>query len=420
MSKTFAEKILGSAVGQEVKAGDIVVVEPDFCLSHENSSAVSKTFESIGVEKVWNPNKIVIVFDHTVPASTEAYALSQKVARNFMEKQGIGHFYDLNRCGGICHQIMCQEGYAVPGSVIVGTDSHTCTEGAMGAFATGIGRSEMAAIWATGKIWLSVPETIKITVDGQFPKGVYAKDLILRIIGDIGADGANYMSVEFHGPAISAMSIAERMTLCNMGIEMGAKNAVCKPDEKVFSFLRERAKLTGREPVWADEDAVYARELTYHLEDLVPCVAKPHTVDNYAPVSEVAGQPIDQAFLGTCTNARLEDLRVAAAILKGRQVKVRTIVIPASVEVYRSAIAEGLIDVFLAAGCTVSHPGCGPCIGVAGGVLAEDEVVISTANRNFKGRNGARSSMIYLASPATVACSAIQGVISDPRDCANL
>lgn len=420
MKKTFAEKILSRAAGQDVKAGDIVVVSPDFCMSHENASSVSKTFESIGVERVWDAEKIVVIFDHTVPPSTEAYALSQKVTREFVQRQGIRNFYDLNCCGGICHQIMCQEGYAVPGAVIVGTDSHTCTEGALGAFSTGIGRSEMAAVWATGEIWLSVPESIKIYVDGQFPSGVYAKDLILRIIGDIGADGANYKSVEFHGPAIHRMSIAERMTLCNMGIEMGAKNAACPPDEKVFAHVAGKAKLTGREPVWADEGAVYCRTLHYHLDDLVPCVAKPHTVDNYAPVTQVAGQKIDQAFLGTCTNARIEDLRVAAAILNGHHVAVRTIVIPASVAVYRQAVAEGLIDIFLAAGCTLGHPGCGPCIGVAGGVLAENETVISTANRNFKGRNGARSSHIYLASPATVAYSALHGAISDPREAENL
>lgn len=416
MGKTFAEKILSIASGQDVKAGDIVVVEPDFCMSHENSSAVSRTFQTIGLKKVWNPDKIVIIFDHTVPASTEAYAESQKITREFVEQQGISHFYDLNSCGGVCHQIMCQEGYSVPGAVIVGTDSHTCTEGALGAFATGIGRSEMAAVWATGKIWLSVPESIKIHVSGKFPRGVYAKDLILKIIGDIGADGADYKSVEFCGPAIHEMSIAERMTLCNMGIEMGAKNAVCQPDDKVDAHLAGKAKLTDREPVWADEDAVYYKELYYYLEELVPCVAKPHTVDNYAPVKEVAGTKIHQAVIGTCTNARLEDLRVAAQIFKGHRVAVRTIIIPASVEVYRKALAEGLIDTFLEAGCIVSHPGCGPCAGVAGGILAANETVISTANRNFMGRNGSRESLIYLASPATAAYSALRGVISDPSE----
>lgn len=420
MGRTFAEKILGRAAGQDARAGDIVVVQPDFCMSHENASFISSTFGKIGVERVFDPSRIVIIFDHTVPASTAEYALSQKITREFVAKQGIGHFYDLNSCGGICHQIMSQEGYAVPGAVIVGTDSHTCTHGAFGAFATGIGRSEMAAVWATGEIWLSVPESIKINVEGSFPDGVYAKDLILKIIGDLGADGANYKAVEFHGESIAAMSMAERMTLCNMAIEYGAKSSACRPDAKTAAFIRGREKLSGKESLWADSDASYAEEYTYRLDSLVPCVAKPHAVDNYAAISEVVGTKIDQAFIGTCTNARLEDLRVSAAILKGRRVAVRTIVIPASVEVYRNAIKEGLIDCFLESGCTVSHPGCGPCIGVYGGCLAEEETVISTANRNFLGRNGARTSKIYLASPATVAWSAVNGCIGDPREAAGL
>lgn len=416
MGKTFAEKILGTAAKKEVTAGDIVVVEPDFCMSHENASSISRTFYTIGVEKVWDPEKIVIIFDHTVPASTETYAASQKITREFVARQGIRHFYDLNSRGGICHQIMCQEGYAVPGTLIVGTDSHTCTHGALGAFATGIGRTEMAAVWATGKIWLSVPESIRIYVDGHFARGVYAKDLILKLIGDIHADGADYKSVEFCGPAIHDMSIAERMTLCNMGIEMGAKNAVCPPDEKVQSYIASKSKLSGRKPIWADERAHYNKELHYCLDELTPGVAEPDRVDNYAPVKTVAGTRIDQAFIGTCTNARIEDLRIAAGILKGSHVAVRTIVVPASVAVYERAIEEGLISIFLRAGCTVGHPGCGPCAGVAGGILADGETVISTANRNFKGRNGARTSRIYLASPATAAYSAIKGEISDPSE----
>lgn len=420
MGKTFAQKVLGRAVGREVSAGEIVIVRPDFCLSHENAAFVRRSFEAIGVSRVWDPDKIVIVFDHMVPASTADYANTQKSVREFAAEQGIRHFYDMNSRGGICHQIMCQEGYALPGTIIVGTDSHTCTAGAMGAFATGIGRPEMAAIWATGKIWLKVPRSIKVYVDGSFCPGVSAKDFILTLIGDIKSDGADYMSVEFHGPAIEAMSIAERMTLCNMGIEMGAKNAVCPPDDKVLDHARKKGITDTWTPVWADEDAEYDRILVYHLEDIVPSVAKPHQVDNYAPVSEVEGTVIHQAFLGTCTNARLEDLRQAAAVLKGRRVKVRMIVIPASVEVYRSALREGLIDLFLEAGCTVEHPGCGPCIGVSGGVLADDEVVISTANRNFYGRNGSRSSRIYLASPLTVAYSAVCGEIRNPGTCMDL
>jgi len=416
MGKTFAEKVLGKAAGQDVKAGQVVTVEPHFCMSHDNAAPISKIFKKIGVDKVWNPDHLVIILDHAVPAPTDKHAENHKIIREFVKEQGIKHFYDVNSKGGVCHQIMCQEGFALPGLVMVGSDSHTCTYGAYGAFSTGIGRSEMAATWATGKIWFRVPESMKITVKGSFKKGVSAKDLILKIIGDIKADGADYMSVEFHGPAISQMSLAERMTLCNMGIEMGAKNAVCPPDEKVLEAIKDNAKTDKWEAIWADEDAVYAQELEYDLQDLEPGVAKPHTVDNYAPVSEVAGTPIHQAFLGSCTNARIEDLREAASILKGKEVAVRTIVIPASWKVYRQAMEEGLLDIFLDAGCIINNPGCGPCMGNHEGILAPGEVCISTANRNFKGRMGNKESFIYLASPMTVAASAIKGAIADPRE----
>lgn len=416
MGKTFAEKVLGKAAGQDVKAGQVVTVEPHFCMSHDNAAPISKIFKKIGVDKVWNPDHLVIILDHAVPAPTDKHAENHKIIREFVKEQGIKHFYDVNSKGGVCHQIMCQEGFALPGLVMVGSDSHTCTYGAYGAFSTGIGRSEMAATWATGKIWFRVPESMKITVKGSFKKGVSAKDLILKIIGDIKADGADYMSVEFHGPAISQMSLAERMTLCNMGIEMGAKNAVCPPDEKVLEAIKDNAKTDKWEAIWADEDAIYAKELEYDLQDLEPGVAKPHTVDNYAPVSEVAGTPIHQAFLGSCTNARIEDLREAAAILKGKEVAVRTIVIPASWKVYRQAMEEGLLDIFLDAGCIINNPGCGPCMGNHEGILAPGEVCISTANRNFKGRMGNKESFIYLASPMTVAASAIKGAIADPRE----
>jgi len=416
MGKTFAEKVLGKAAGQDVKAGQVVTVEPHFCMSHDNAAPISKIFKKIGVDKVWNPDHLVIILDHAVPAPTDKHAENHKIIREFVKEQGIKHFYDVNSKGGVCHQIMCQEGFALPGLVMVGSDSHTCTYGAYGAFSTGIGRSEMAATWATGKIWFRVPESMKITVKGSFKKGVSAKDLILKIIGDIKADGADYMSVEFHGPAISQMSLAERMTLCNMGIEMGAKNAVCPPDEKVLETIKDNAKTDKWEAIWADEDAIYAKELEYDLQDLEPGVAKPHTVDNYAPVSEVAGTPIHQAFLGSCTNARIEDLREAASILKGKEVAVRTIVIPASWKVYRQAMEEGLLDIFLDAGCIINNPGCGPCMGNHEGILAPGEVCISTANRNFKGRMGNKESFIYLASPMTVAASAIKGAIADPRE----
>lgn len=415
MPETFAEKALGRAAGHKVTAGDVVTVYPDFCLSHENASSVCQTFRSIGLERVYDPDRIVIVFDHTVPPPTGGYADSQKKTREFVKEQGIRNFYDMNSRGGICHQILCQEGYSAPGLIIVGSDSHTCTHGAVGAFATGIGRSEMAAVWATGKLWLRVPQSMKINVEGSFRPGAAAKDFILRLAGDISSSGADYLSMEFHGQAISDMSIGQRMTLCNMAIEMGAKNAVCKPDEKVFAHLRQRAKRKDWQAVWADEGASYVRQLSYRLEDIVPAAALPGRVDNYAPVSSIEGKAIDQAFIGTCTNGRLEDLRTAAHVLRGGRVKVRTIVQPASVEIYRNALKEGLIDIFLESGCVINHPGCGPCVGVCGGTIGEGEVCISTANRNFTGRMGSRSSEIILASPATAAASALAGAVSSPE-----
>ncbi len=416
MGKTFAEKALGKAAGESVSAGQVVIVEPHFCMSHDNAAPIWGTFKKIGVDKVWKPDHLVFILDHAIPAPTDKHAENHKQIREVVKEQGIRYFYDVTSKGGVCHQIMCEEGFALPGLVMVGSDSHTCTYGAFGAFSTGIGRSEMAATWATGQIWFRVPESMKITVKGKFNKGVSAKDLILKIAGDIKADGADYMSIEFHGPAIEEMSLAERMTLCNMGIEIGAKNAVCPPDQKVLDFIKPIAKTDEWEAMWADEDAVYAQELNYDLGDIEPCVAKPHTVDNYAPIGEVKGTPIHQAFLGSCTNARIEDLRLAADILKDKEVAVRTIVIPASWSVFRQAMKEGLIDVFLDAGCVITNPGCGPCMGNHEGILAPGETCISTANRNFKGRMGNKESNIYLASPMTVAASALKGEISDPRE----
>ena len=415
MGKTFAEKVLSLKAGRSVSAGEIVVVEPDYCMSHENASNISQIFQRIGAEKVWAPSKIVIVLDHTVPCSTEAYANSHKMIREFTARQGIENFYDLHLHGGICHQIMSQEGYAAPGRLIIGTDSHTGTAGAVGALAIGIGRSEMAAVWTTGDIWLRVPESIKVVVEGKFQEGVYAKDLILYLLGILKADGASYQCIEYHGSTIENMSIGERMTLCNMGIEMDAKASVCRPDKQVFLQVASRAKKKEYQYLWADEGASYAKEIHIRAEEIVPAVAKPDRVDNYSPVTEVCGTRIDQVFIGSCTNGRLEDLHVAADILEGRQIKVRTIVNPASYEVLHTAVNDGTISTLLEAGCTVSPPGCGPCIGVSGGVLGENEVCISTSNRNFKGRMGSRSASVYLARPATTAYSALCGSIQDPR-----
>lgn len=418
MGMTFAEKILAKKSGlSAVKPGDVVTVEPDRALSHDNAAAIIKLFKSIGVEKVWNPKKIVIVLDHAVPAPTDKHANNHKEIREFVKEQGIEYFYDVTSDGGVCHQVFCEEGFALPGHLIVGSDSHTCTYGAFGCFATGIGRSEMAGVWALGQIWLRVPESIKIEVEGSFPKGVYAKDLILKIIGDLKADGADYKSVEFTGSAIRNMSMSERVTLCNMVIEMGAKNGFIEPDEKTISYIDGLAK-SNFEVVKPDEDASYERVLKYSLSELEPMIAKPHNVDNVSPVKDTSGVRIDQAFIGTCTNGRLDDLRMVASILRGKKIAkgVRLIVIPASWRVYKEALKEGIVEILVDSGAVIAPPGCGPCMGNHLGILAPGEVCISTANRNFKGRMGNPESQIYLASPATVAASALRGVITDPRE----
>jgi 3-isopropylmalate/(R)-2-methylmalate dehydratase large subunit/methanogen homoaconitase large subunit len=416
VGKTFAEKALGRAAGHPVNANEVVTVEPDFCMSHDNTGPISRTFKKIGVKKVWKPERLVVILDHGVPAPSSDHAVNHKEAREFMREQGAPHFYDVSSAGGVCPQKFPEEGFALPGQIVIGSDSHTCTYGAFGTFATGIGRTEMAAAWATGSIWLKVPESLKITAEGKLKPGVSAKDFILKVMGDVKSDGADYMSVEFHGDGIANMSVSERMTLCNLGIEMGAKNAVCEPDGKVLDFIRGREKSSAWEALWADPDAVYAKELKYDLGDIKPGVAKPHTVDNYAEIGEVRGVKIDQAFIGTCTNGRAEDLRAAAEALRGKRVAVRTIVIPASWNIYREVMRDGTLDTLMDAGCIICNSGCGPCLGAHMGTLAPGEVCVSTANRNFKGRMGDKESFIYLASPLTVACSAVAGEIADPRE----
>jgi len=396
MGMTFAEKILARKAGLDhVVPGQIVTVTPDFCMSHDNTAAISKTFDKIGVDRVKDPERFVIVLDHTVPASTEKYALGHKEIRQFVANQGIEHFYDAGV--GICHQVLPEKGFALPGTLILGSDSHTTTYGAFGAFSAGIGRSEMAVLYATSKIWLKVPDTFKIVVHGRLQEPVTSKDLILKIIGDIGADGALYRSIEFSGEAITEMSQASRMVLSNMAIECGAKNGYITPDDKTFRFLEDRA-VREYYPVYPDLDAQYERTLEFDASELGPQVAKPHTVDNGSPVEEVTGTKIDQVLLGTCTNGRLEDLRLAARIIAGKKIArgVRMLVLPASREVLLDALSEGLIDAFVRAGAMVLNPGCGPCLGAHQGVLAPGEVCLSTANRNFKGRMGSPDAEIYL------------------------
>jgi homoaconitate hydratase family protein len=414
LGKTLSEKILGKKAGKEVSAGEVVTVAPDTCLSHDNSAAIIGEFKKLGVARVKAPAKLVIILDHIVPAADEKYAQNHKTIREFVAAQGLPNFFDIQH--GVCHQVLSEASFALPGKLIVGSDSHTTTYGAFGAFAAGIGRTEAASIWATDEIWLRVPETLRIEFSGKFPAGVYAKDAILKVIGDHGADRANYEAIEFTGGAAAEFSLASRMVLANMAAEMGAKNGYFEPDEKTLEWVRARAR-TDYEVVRSDQDAEYEAVLEYDLSALEPQVACPHTVDNVKPVREVEGRPVNQALIGTCTNGRLEDLEVAAAILKSRKVhpRVRALVLPASREVYVAALRKGLLETLSEAGCVILNPGCGPCLGAHQGLLAAGEVVVSTSNRNFRGRMGNRDSEIYLASPATAAASALEGQITDPR-----
>ncbi|UCH94462.1 MAG: 3-isopropylmalate dehydratase large subunit [Candidatus Aminicenantes bacterium] len=411
MAKTFAEKLMSRKAGKDVSAGAIVSVEPDYVMSHDNAAAIANTFKKIGVSQVKYPDRVVIILDHEVPAPKESSAANHKEARKFAAEQGISNFYDINQ--GICHQVFVEEGFAMPGKLVVGSDSHTTTYGALGAFAAGIGRSEVAAIWATGELWFQVPETIKIIIKGLIPKHITPKDIALYIIGQIKSDGADYKAVEFTGETVGYMEIGERMVLTNMAAEMGAKNGYVPPDYITFDYIRGRAKAEF-EPLYSDEDAHFYQTLEFDISGISPSVAKPHTVDNYAPIEEVEGTKIDQALIGTCTNGRLADLDLAAEILKGKKVKARTLIIPASRGIYLEALKKGLMETFIDAGAMVLNPGCGPCLGAHQGVMAPGEVTFSTANRNFKGRMGCRDAEIYLGSPLSVAASAVTGEITHP------
>ncbi|MGB2897251.1 MAG: 3-isopropylmalate dehydratase large subunit [Anaerolineales bacterium] len=414
MGQTFAEKILARHSGnRQVKPGDIVEVTPQVALSHDNTAAIVGIFHRMGGKKVFNPQMHAIFLDHAAPAPTSKHAENHRIIRDFVREQGIPNFFDVGR--GICHQVLVEEGLALPGEIVLGSDSHTPHAGVMGAFGAGIGRSEMASIWAVGNLWLRVPESMKIIVNGKMPAGVTPKDLALKIIGDLGTDGALYLSVEWHGDVIAGMSLSECATLTNMAAEMGAKDSYIPPDEKILTFLSGRARRDFK-PVLPDPDATYLHILEIDAGSLEPMIACPHTVDNVKPLSEVAGTKVDQAFLGTCTNGRLEDLASAAEILRGRKLSpaTRMIVIPASSEVLQEALHKGYIEVFLNAGALVESPGCGPCMGNHLGVPAPGEVTISTANRNFQGRMGTKESEIYLASPAVVAASAVAGKITHP------
>ena len=409
---TISQKILSRASGYDGMAepGEIVEAEIDYAMSHDGTSVLAiRSFREMGSEKVWDPDRVVVPYDHIVPANNETAADLQREVRNWAREQNISHFFD---CGtGVCHQVFPEQGFALPGTLLVGADSHSCTYGAFGAFGTGVGATDMAEIYSAGRLWFRVPETIGIKVEGRLAPFVSAKDVALQVIGDLGADGATYKAVEYIGPAIEGLSISGRMTLCNLGVEMGAKAAIVPPDEKTDEWLRGRARQPYTQ-VFSDPDS-YQQQYDYDIAELEPQVAAPFRVDNVRPVSELAGLKIDQAFIGTCTNGRLEDLEAAAGILKGKKVRARTLVIPASREVLLDALKRGIIQTLVEAGAMICPPGCGPCLGAQMGVLAEGEVCVSTSNRNFPGRMG-KGGLVYLASPATVAASALQGRLAVP------
>jgi len=415
MGKTFAEKILALKSGKDsIVAGEIVTVSPDIVMSHDNSAAIAKKFKQIGVEKVKHPEKIVIPLDHCVPAATEKYAANHKEIREFVQEQKIKNFYDINT--GVCHQVLPEKGHILPGTLVLGADSHTTTYGAFGTFATGIGRSEVASIWATDEIWLRVPETIKINIEGEIPPGIYPKDIILYIIGDLGADGALYKAVEFSGKVVKNMDMGGRMTLCNMTVEMGAKIGYVEPDKKTIQWLTPRSN-KKYEIIKSDLNAEFEKIIDYDISKLEPQIACPHTVDKVKPVSEVTGTKINQALIGTCTNGRIEDLKITSEILGDKKIsdRVRLLIFPASMEVFAQAMELGILQKLVKSGAVIMNPGCGPCLGAHEGALAPGEVCLSTANRNFKGRMGCKEAEIYLASPATVAISSLYGEITDVR-----
>ena len=411
MGNTVIEKIIGNKVGHPVRPGDIVTVPVDWCMVDDIMVPFCvKKFEEMGFKKVWDPDRVVLIYDHFLPATQTDDSRHFREGDAFAEKYGIRN---IHRTDGICHQLMTEAGYVKPGDISFGTDSHTVTYGCVGAFATGIGYTEMAGILGTGELWIRVPESIRVEINGTLPQNVTSKDVILRVIGDLTASGATYRSLEFCGSTVDAMSVAGRMTMSNMAVEAGAKCGVFAPDEKTCEYCG--IPFTEKEKaLQADADASYARVLRYQAEELVPVVACPSLVDNIKPVSEVAGTRVDQVFLGSCTNGRLEDLQAAAQILKGKTIApyLKMIVTPASRKVYRAALQDGTLEILADAGCIITTPGCGLCCGRGGGILSDHEVVVATNNRNFLGRMGTSKVQIYLASPKTAAMTALTGVIT--------
>ena len=414
MGETVIEKIIRNNVGHAVKPGDIVTVNVDRVMIHDIFIPfVAEKFEEMGFQKLWDPDKVVLIYDHLVPASQLDDTRHFHEGDAFAEKYGMKN---VHRSDGICHQLMTEAGYVKPGNIVFGTDSHTTTYGCVGAFSSGIGYTEMASILGTGTMWIKVPETIKVVIDGELPENVMSKDVILRLIGDLGADGATYRALEFTGSAVEKMSVASRMTIANMAIEAGAKCALFTPDEKTAEYCEIELDEFQKSLV-GDDDAAYLKTITYRAENLVPVMACPSQVDKIRDVSTLEGTEIDQVFIGSCTNGRLEDLAAAAEVLKGKKVAdyVKLIVTPASRKIYRQAIELGILDTLAEAGAMITHPGCGLCCGRAGGILTDGERVVATNNRNFLGRMGTSKVEIYLASPKTAAACAVAGKIVSPK-----
>lgn len=414
----ITEKILSQRAGHEVTPGEIIEIPVDLAMSHDGTSPPAiKTFEKIA-EKVWDPEKIALIFDHNVPANTIGSAEFQEVCRDFIKKQNITKNYIHGE--GICHQVVPEMGLVEPNMVIVGADSHTCTYGAFGAFSTGMGATDLAMVWATGKTWFMVPEAIKMEIEGELNPSIAPKDIILNIIGDIGIAGATYKTAEFCGETIEKMGVEGRATMCNMAIEMGAKNGIMEPNPEVIDYVCQR---TGKKEselsiVKSDEDAIYSKEMHFDITDMEPQIACPNDVDNVKGISQVEGTFVNQCLIGSCTNGRLSDLKDAAELLEGNKIHndTRLLIFPASREIYKQSIELGYIDTFIDAGAIICNPGCGPCLGAHMGVLSEGEACISTTNRNFKGRMGDTKSSVYLSNSKVVAASAIKGVITDPKD----
>ena len=423
---TVVQKILARASGRaRVAVGDVVEPGVDLAMSHENAALVINQFlevyQGTGREpRLWDADRVAIIFDHRVPAESSKTATNQKKIREFVAAQGIRRFHDIRGdVGGICHQILPERGYVRPGAVVVGTDSHTTSHGALGAFAFGIGATEMASVWALGTVLgVEVPATIKVVLRGALPEYVSAKDVILSLIGQLTAEGANFRVLEFHGEAVRRMPTSGRLTLCNMSVEAGATSGIVPADEETVRYLRDEAGVTDAvTAVTPDRDAVYERTIELDVSELEPQIACPHTVDNVRPLAEVAGRKVQQIVIGSCTNGRLDDLAVAARLLDGKKVAAgtRMLVFPASGRIYRQAVEHGYVATLMQAGAVVMNAGCGPCLGVHEGALGDGEAALSTTNRNFKGRMGNPKAEVYLCSPAVAAASAVTGVITDPR-----